>query len=490
MPKDAPSESGRPFLSVFNDVIGPVMRGPSSSHTAGSYHIAATCRMLLGEPPVRAVVSFDPSGSYIETYQTQNADRAFACGLAGRPLTDARFTDVLRTARSEGLDIAFEAGRLGRAGHPNAVRVRLWTASGRRLEILARSTGGGSFAVVRIEGKPVWIDGKKAFRMNFRGPDGRFIRLRAEPVFFPRAAEPLFRSAADLAALARRRGLTAGEAGRLNEIRVLGLSGEDVDAEMLRRFAVMKRSLRSGLDPGQVHLRLLRPAAARILEAEKRNALPSGGRPVRTAARAMAVMQAVNSGAVVCAAPTGGSAGVLAAVAATLAEDGRAGRADILRSLFAAGAIGLVFVRRATFAAEIAGCQVEIGAAGAMAAAAVVEAAGGTARQACDAAAISLQNTMGSVCDLVAGRCEIPCFTRNAAAAASAFLCADLVLGGYENPVPLDDTIDASLASGRILPSELRVTSRGGLAVTPAARSLERKVRKRGPAGLEKETPP
>ncbi|NMD10444.1 MAG: serine dehydratase, partial [Acidobacteria bacterium] len=283
---------------------------------------------------------------------------------------------------------------------------------------------------------------------------------------------------------------TAGEAGRLNEIRVLGLSGEDVDAEMLRRFAVMKRSLRSGLDPGQVHLRLLRPAAARILEAEKRNALPSGGRPVRTAARAMAVMQAVNSGAVVCAAPTGGSAGVLAAVAATLAEDGRAGRADILRSLFAAGAIGLVFVRRATFAAEIAGCQVEIGAAGAMAAAAVVEAAGGTARQACDAAAISLQNTMGSVCDLVAGRCEIPCFTRNAAAAASAFLCADLVLGGYENPVPLDDTIDASLASGRILPSELRVTSRGGLAVTPAARSLERKVRKRGPAGLEKETPP
>ncbi|NMD10123.1 MAG: hypothetical protein GYA74_03020, partial [Acidobacteria bacterium] len=217
MPKDAPSESGRPFLSVFNDVIGPVMRGPSSSHTAGSYHIAATCRMLLGEPPVRAVVSFDPSGSYIETYQTQNADRAFACGLAGRPLTDARFTDVLRTARSEGLDIAFEAGRLGRAGHPNAVRVRLWTASGRRLEILARSTGGGSFAVVRIEGKPVWIDGKKAFRMNFRGPDGRFVRLRAEPVFFPRAAEPLFRSAADLAALARRRGLTAGGGGSLNE---------------------------------------------------------------------------------------------------------------------------------------------------------------------------------------------------------------------------------------------------------------------------------
>jgi L-serine dehydratase len=112
-----------------------------------------------------------------------------------------------------------------------------------------------------------------------------------------------------------------------------------------------------------------------------------------------------------------------------------------------------------------------------MAAAAVVEAFGGTAAQACDAAAISLQNSMGSVCDLVQGLCEIPCHTRNASAAASSFLCADLVLGGYENPIPLDDTIDASFSAGRMLPSELRVTSRGGLAVTPSALGLKQSRR-------------
>ena len=129
--------------------------------------------------------------------------------------------------------------------------------------------------------------------------------------------------------------------------------------------------------------------------------------------------------------------------------------------------------RRATFAAETAGCQVEIGVAGAMAAAAVVEAAGGPARAALDAAAVSLQNSMGSVCDPVHGGCEIPCHTRNAVAASSAFVCADIVMGGYRNPIPLDETVDASFAVGKALPRELRCTALGGIAIAPSARAMK-----------------
>jgi L-serine dehydratase len=143
-------------------------------------------------------------------------------------------------------------------------------------------------------------------------------------------------------------------------------------------------------------------------------------------------------------------------------------------ALLAAGAIGVIVATRATFAAEIAGCQVEIGAAGAMAAAAVVDLAGGTVEQAMHAAAISFQNSMGSVCDLVQGTVEIPCHTRNAAAAAGAFVCADLILGGYANPINLDETIDAVYASGKMLPPELRCTSLGGLAITPSALAMKR----------------
>ena len=67
---------------------------------------------------------------------------------------------------------------------------------------------------------------------------------------------------------------------------------------------------------------------------------------------------------------------------------------------------------------------------------------------------------------------RVPCHTRNAVAATSALVCADLVLGGYVNPIPLDDTVDAVFAVGQMLPRELRCTSLGGLAVTPSAQAL------------------
>lgn len=80
---------------------------------------------------------------------------------------------------------------------------------------------------------------------------------------------------------------------------------------------------------------------------------------------------------------------------------------------------------------------------------------------------------MGSVCDLVQGVVEIPCHTRNVVAASAAFVCADLILGGYRNPIPLNETIDAVISVGEMLPSELRCTALGGLAVTPSALALK-----------------
>jgi len=219
-------------------------------------------------------------------------------------------------------------------------------------------------------------------------------------------------------------------------------------------------------------MQLLAPCAAEVFKAEADGRLSVRGAHTRAAARALAVMHVDAAMGVVCAAPTGGSAGVIPAVLTTLAEQRRLDRQGVAEALLAAGAIGTIVARRATFAAEVAGCQVEIGAAGAMAAAAVVDALGGTAAEACNAAAVSFQNTMGMVCDLVHGMVEIPCHTRNAAAAAGALVCADLVLGGYRNPIPLDETIDAVYAVGLALPPELRCTSKGGLAVTPSALAL------------------
>ena len=84
--------------SIFNHVIGPVMRGPSSSHTAGAFHIGAMARSLLGGRPAAAMIAFDTDGSYARCYREQGADLALAVGMMGWPITDERFPDALRAA--------------------------------------------------------------------------------------------------------------------------------------------------------------------------------------------------------------------------------------------------------------------------------------------------------------------------------------------------------------------------------------------------------
>ena len=115
---------------------------------------------------------------------------------------------------------------------------------------------------------------------------------------------------------------------------------------------------------------LLQPTASRVFSAEREGRLAIGGIHARAAARALAVMHHCNSRGVICAAPTGGSAGTLPGVVTSLVEELGLTHRQIALALFAASAVGLIVARRATFAAEMAGCQVEIGAAGAMAAAA------------------------------------------------------------------------------------------------------------------------
>ncbi len=511
------------FISVFNDVLGPVMRGPSSSHTAGSYRLGRIARFLLGEQPAAAVFTFDPGGSYARTYKEQGADLGFAAGLLGWPVTDQRFPQALEAAAGSGLDLEFKTAPLSLTDHPNTVEIDLSGSAGGRLSIVGQSIGGGLVVVRRLNGWDLELSGKthdliaeaeasavprvremaaalapeaqvncevaRADRalIHFQGAEAfgedliRGLRNErgvqaiwtAPPVFFVQRGEPLFSSAKDMAAFAANRRVGLGRAALEYEARIIGLSERETREEMLRRWDIMAAAVKGGLEEKDVKMRLLRPAAAGILDADRRGSLVLGGPAVRAAARAMAVLQVSNSGGVVCAAPTGASSGVIPGVMTTLAEVKKLGDDQIARALFAAGAVGLVIAARATFAAEVAGCQVEIGAAGAMAAAAAVEAADGTAGQALDAAAISLQNSMGSVCDLVQGLCEIPCLTRNAAAAATALICADLILGGYVNPVPLDETVDAVFAVGKMLPNELRCTSLGGLAATPTAKALK-----------------
>lgn len=509
--------------SIFNHVLGPVMHGPSSSHTAASFHIGRIARSILGCEPADVEFAFDPSGSYAEVYAQQGSDMAFAMGVMGWDITDNRFFQALECARETGVRISFAVRPLSEKGHPNIVEISLKGVGGEEVKVCARSTGGGAVEFTSVDGVPLSLKGDAwevivmadvralpglkeaavelplapgfpeerpsgkgvlfhakcldsppaAVISRMRASDGVESLRVAEPVFFSVRGRALFRSAREMCDFAERENISLGEAAIRYESVLLGLHRDVIVREMIRRFRVMEESVNEGLSGKDLPMKLLYPVAGKIMKAESEGLLPLGGAHARAAARAMAAMHVNGAGGLVCAAPTGGSAGTIPGVAVTLRQEMGLTEEDTARILFAASAVGVIVSERATFAAEVAGCQVEIGAAGAMAAAGVVEYAGGSAVRACDAAAIFFQNWMGSVCDPVQGFVEIPCHTRNAVAASSAFVCADLIMGGYWNPVPLDETVDAVLAVGKMLPRELRCTVLGGLSLCPSARAMK-----------------
>ena len=457
-------------VSVFNDVLGPIMHGPSSSHTAASFRIGRLARNLLGEQPASVTFTFNKNGSYGEVYRQQGSDLALASGLMGWSITDERFFQALEWAKKIGIKICFKIDELENENHPNAMEIKMISKMGRHLRAVAKSIGGGSVVFTKLDGWDVKIygdayevlvslakEGEKTVKelitrdekllglpqRQKRGDEVllHFRRLCAldrdvmnsleslssvnniwttSPIFFIQCGEPIFSSGSEMVAMAEKRGCSLGRIALTYEASLLGISEKDALREMSHRFDIMQAAVIKGLGEKPLPMKLLHPSARKIYQAEESGKVAIGGIHTRAAARAMAVMHVNSSMGVVCAAPTGGAAGVIPGVMVTLAKEKKLDEEQIALALFAASAIGLILAMRGTFAAEVAGCQVEIGAAGAMAAAAVVELAGGTARQATDAAAISFQNTMGSVCDLVQGIVEIPCHTRNAVAASSA----------------------------------------------------------------------
>jgi len=354
------------------------------------------------------------------------------------------------------------------------------------MRVVGRSVGGGNIEVIGIQAAGSGQKGEEGYQISDILISGKEMDLEARllaasgleelynfsPLYLCQSGEALFSCAEEMISKAQLSGLSMGELAIKYESQLLEMTEKDVCEEMLRRYRLMEKSIYKGLDPEHSNMMLLEASAPSVFSAEKNGRLAIGGLHTRAGIYAMATMHSCNSFGPVCAAPTGGSAGVIPGTIYALAEEKNIPDQLIIKMLFAASAIGLIISKRATFAAEVCGCQVEIGAAGAMASASVIEYAGGDARQAAAAAAVALQNTMGSVCDLVQGACEIPCHTRNAVAASSAFVNADLVLGGYFNPISLDETIDAMYEVGKMLPEELRCTSRGGIAVAPGALGL------------------
>lgn len=449
------------YPSIFNNVLGPIMRGPSSSHTAASVRIGLLGRGLLGEKVAKAVFTFDPDGSLATTYRGQGSAMGLAGGLLGMEISDQNLVTAEEICRQKKIELVFLIEPL-RAQHPNTYEIELTGVSGKRIRFTALSTGGGIVRLVELQGEKVEDDREY---VNPLMP----VSVVKEPVL-------PFHDLDELTQIIEEKGGNLSQYGMAYEA-ALGALGENEVLDLaIEHLHVMKKAVETGLAgtsyddrilPQQSHLMRRPPVKGELIPASIINTIIES---------VTAIMETKSSMGTIVAAPTAGSCGTLSGALLPVAEITGKSEEDVQNGLLAAGMLGVFIAQQGGFAAEEGGCQYECGAASGMTAAALVELMEGDAMMSLNAAAMAMQNTMGLICDPVADRVEVPCLGKNIMAALNGLAAANMIIAGFDHVVPLGQVIAAMKEVGEGMNHRYRCTCKGGLSITPEALKIHRNL--------------
>jgi L-serine dehydratase len=511
-----------PAISIFNDVIGPVMRGPSSSHCAAALRIGRLARDLMDGEIAEVLVEFDREGSLPTTHESQGSDMGLFGGLLGWDADDERLPDSARALADAGIGLRIETVDVGDP-HPNTYRLTLRNDREQHA-LIAISTGGGMMEVLSIDGVAlsmdggyaetlIWLDASMRAAVERLAPHwgadevlihdadgGLLVQVKAAafvpddalaelrptrvrrlgrvlPVPSQQSVRLPFTGSEELLAFDGDRHTPLWRLAVAYETARSGFDEDEVVAKMVEIVRILRRSIDQGITGTQYEDRVLGHQSGRFLEMMEAGRLLAGGALNRIILYVTALMEVKSAMGVIVAAPTAGACAALPGAVIAMAESMGRSEEDMARAMLAAGLVGAIFTTRWTFAAEVGGCQAEGGAAACMAGAALVTLAGGTRDQALAAASMALQSMLGLICDPIANRVEAPCLGKNVMAAANALSCANMALAGFDPLIPLDEVVDAAKAVAERMPREHRCTSLGGLAVTPTSLRIEQRLR-------------
>ncbi len=288
--------------------------------------------------------------------------------------------------------------------------------------------------------------------------------------------EVLFRNVRELVERAEKENKLISEIMIEQEILMSERSREEIMEQMTNNLKVMEEAVERGLKGVQSVTGLTGGDAVLMQNYIKSGKGLSGDLLLDAVSKAVATNEVNAAMGTICATPTAGSAGVVPGTLFAVKNKLNPTTEQMIRYLFTAGAFGFVVANNASISGAAGGCQAEVGSAAAMAAASIVEMAGGTPSQSSHAFAITMKNMLGLVCDPVAGLVEVPCVKRNAMGAANAMVAADMALAGIKSRIPTDEVIGAMFRIGQTMPVALKETAQGGLAATPTAKAIQAKI--------------
>ena len=506
--------------SIFNDVIGPVMRGPSSSHSAAACRIGLLLKDLIGNDIESVIVDYDPNGSLVTTHESQGTDMGLYGGLLGLQADDERIMDYQQGIRDRGIEIQVNYLDYG-AEHPNTYRL---SVSNQHIShsMLAISTGGGMIEVQQIDGAELSINGdynqlliysqacsqileKITKQLSYdhieicQG-DSDFILIKRERAFSEseitqvsaldnvslvrhlQAVLPvLSRKHVDVPFLYCKDLIELGEKEQLElwqlALRYESARGNIKETQVLDKMCdlinIMQKTVDTGLAGTEFKDRILHCQSAEFDNKMQQNQLLGGELLNTIVLYVSAIMEVKSAYGVIVAAPTAGSCGALPGTLLAAGKMMGKSTEEIAKAMLAAAVLGIFISEHSSFAAEVGGCQAECGAGSSMAAAGLVTLAGGNLQQCITGASLALQNSLGMICDPIGNRVEAPCLGRNVMAASNALSCANMALANYDPVVTYDEVVATMYQVGISITHELRCTALGGLSITESAKKIE-----------------
>ncbi len=511
---------------IFNDVIGPVMRGPSSSHTAASWRIARTCLDILNQPLKKALIEFDTYGAWAPNYREQGTAMGIDGGLLDLAMSDQGIKNTNQIAEARGISITYEINPFP-TRHANTVRLSLEGINGKQIQVVAASLGGGSFEIQQINGFNISMYGdyfeliiplkndpekidylksilpKKTKLFISSNDENSLINIKYSkkipkeiidqvkkyfdlneiitihptmPIISGNENKMPFSSISSLLTYAKKENLDLAELGLLYEQSQSGLSKTELTNKMNSLIEIIEASINKGLEGTKYQDRILHQQSHLIHEAEKKGQILQDSLVNNIIANVTAIMEAKSAMEVIVANPTAGSCGTVGGVLEATAKDLNASQEQVIKAYFAAGIVGAYFAAGPGFSAEEHGCQVECGAASGMAAAGIAQLFGATAEQAIGAASMAIQNMIGLVCDPVADRVEVPCLGKNISAAMNALSSATMACSGFNAVIPLDEVIETVSRVSEKMPTCVKCTGKGGLAITATSNKLRKNI--------------
>ncbi|MCP3938613.1 MAG: serine dehydratase, partial [Actinomycetia bacterium] len=388
--------------SIFNDVIGPVMRGPSSSHSAAAVRIGRLTHDLLGGVPDQVDIEYDTLGSLATTHESQGTDMGLCGGMLGWEADDPRLPESPSELARRGTPVTITKSELGDA-HPNTYRLDVRRGDVRH-QLVALSTGGGIVEVVEIDGHGVRLFGDHVTTLIFVDGGADEVVAGIERLGDTDSwtvsgdlVVVLSQAPLDVEAIGASPGVVSVHTLRavLPVLTRPGLEvpfdhacemGGDLEAALLSDWAIAYECERGGIDVDEVLLqahhildimrgavetgvagteyadRILGWQSGRFASMVESGSLLDGGLLNQMIVYVTALMEAKSAMEVIVAAPTAGACAtfpgaLLATIDAVEADDEAAARA-----LLAGGLVGIFVTNRSSFAAEVGGCQAETGA--------------------------------------------------------------------------------------------------------------------------------